>query len=145
MSEPGTRAPIVVTHAGGAKFAAQIRRHRVMVDQTARGGGEDTAPTPLELLGAALGTCIALYVEQFCTSRGIAHEGMRVEVESHSAANPHRIGTFVVRVVMPTELPERTMNLLERVARSCPVHHTLEDGAEVQFHTETPVAAWAGT
>jgi hypothetical protein len=25
------------------------------------------------------------------------------------------------------------------------VHHTLEDGAEVQFHIETPVAAWAGT
>jgi putative redox protein len=141
MSAQGTRSPIVVTHSGGAKFAAQVRQHRVMVDQSARGGGEDSAPTPLELLGTALGTCVALYVEQFCASRGIAHEGMRVEVESRSAANPHRIGTFVVRVVIPTELPARTMDLLERVARSCPVHHTLEGGAEVQVHIEAPVAA----
>jgi hypothetical protein len=29
--------PIVVTHEGGARFAAQIRSHRVVVDQPERG------------------------------------------------------------------------------------------------------------
>ena len=45
--------PIVVTHEGGVRFAAQIRSHRVVVDQPERAGGEDTGPMPLELLGAS--------------------------------------------------------------------------------------------
>jgi uncharacterized OsmC-like protein len=131
MSVTHTRPPIVVSHDGGVRFAAQIRSHRVFVDQTLRGGGEDTAPAPIELLGAALGTCVAYYVQQFCHARGLPHEGMRVEVEQLSAANPSRIGKFVVRVVLPAELPAPYAALIERVARSCPAHNTLSLGATV--------------
>ena len=73
-------SPIVVTHEKGLSFAAQIREHRLMTDQSARAGGEDSAPSPTELISAALGSCIALYVHQFCVSRGLPHDGMRVEV-----------------------------------------------------------------
>ena len=54
-----THQPIVVTHEGGARFAAQIRSHRVIVDQPQHAGGMDSGPMPIELLGTALGTCIA--------------------------------------------------------------------------------------
>ena len=53
--------PIVVTHDGGVRFAAQIRSHRVVVDQPERAGGDDSGPMPLELLGAE--TPKGLYVE----------------------------------------------------------------------------------
>ena len=88
MSNQSPRQPITVTHEGGVKFAAQIRAHRVLVDQPVRGGGEDSAPTPLELLGASLGTCVALYVQQYCDSRGLPYAGMSVEVEQLGATNP---------------------------------------------------------
>lgn len=131
MSVTGEREPTVVTHEGGMQFTVQIRGHRIVIDQPTRAGGEDAGPMPIELLGAALGSCIALYVQQFCHARGLPHEGMRVEVEQRGAANPHRVGEFAVRVVLPDELPVPYAEMLERVVRSCPAHNTLERGAGV--------------
>jgi uncharacterized OsmC-like protein len=135
--------PIVVTHDGGMRFAAQVRSHRVTVDQPERAGGEDTGPTPLELLGTALGTCIAFYVQQFLHARNLPYDGMRVEVEQHKASRPSRVGAFVARVVLPTALPPAYAELLERVARSCPAHGTLTQEAQVLVAIETPAAAAA--
>lgn len=143
MSTHSGRNPIVVTHEGGVQFAAQIRSHRVVVDQPVRGGGADTGPAPIELLGASLGTCVALYVQQFCHARGLPYDGLRVEVEQYGAGNPNRIGTFVVRVVLAHELPEEYAVMLERVAKSCPAHNTLAHGAEVEFSILTEVGAKA--
>lgn len=141
MSVQHPRAPIVVTHDGGVRFAAQIRSHRIVVDQPIRGGGADSGPSPIELLGTALGTCVALYVQQFLHARELPYDGLRVEVEQHGAVNPGRIGRFVVRVLLSTELPEHYAAMLERVAQSCPAHNTLVHGAEVKVLVEAPTAA----
>ncbi len=127
--------PMVVTHEGGMKFATQIRGHSVMVDQP-MGAGNDEGPMPLELLGASIGTCVALYVQQFLHSRGLPYEGMRVEVQQLGARNPARVGVFDVRVVLEHEIPEEYDALLERVARSCPAHNTLVHGSEVAVKIE---------
>jgi putative redox protein len=141
MSASPQRTPIVVTHESGVRFAAQIRSHRLIVDQPIRGGGEDSGPAPIELLGASLGTCVALYVQQFCHARGLPYAGMRVEVEQLGAVNPNRIGTFVVRVILSAELPPHMLSLLERVAASCPAHNTLSHAASIDVVIETPAPA----
>ncbi len=133
-------APLVVTHEGGARFAADIRGHWLVVDQPAPVGG-DEAPQPIELLGAALGTCIALYVQQFCQARSIDYQGMRVEVATHGAKQPSRIGQFEVKVVLPAGIDPHWGEMLERVARSCPAHNTLVHGAEVSVAIEAGVPA----
>lgn len=143
MSAPTQRNPMVVTHVGGVQFAAQVRSHRILVDQPERGGGADAGPSPIELLGVSLGTCVALYVQQFCQSRGLPHDGMRVELQQRGAQNPNRIGEFTVKVVLPTGIPEEHVAMLERVARSCPAHNTLTHGAEVAM--EFALGAVAGT
>jgi uncharacterized OsmC-like protein len=135
--------PIVVTHEGGVRFAAQIRSHRVVVDQPEHAGGTDAGPMPIELLGTALGTCIAYYVQQFLHARGLPDQGMRVEVQQQRASNPSRIGTFVARVVLPASLPGQYVELVERVARSCPAHGTLTHVAQVLVTIETAAAAAA--
>ncbi len=141
---PGAREPIVVTHEGGLKFEAQIREHRLLVDQPrGAGAGENAGPMPIELLGASLGTCVALYVQQFCQTRGLPYEGMRVELEQVSVRHPSRIGRFDVRVVLPQPVPPEYGELLERVARSCPAHHTLVEGAEVAVRIESGAGASA--
>jgi len=136
MSAPKTREPIVITHEGGVQFAAQVRTHRIVVDQPEKGGGADAGPAPIELLGVSLGTCVALYVQQYCHSRGLSHDGLRVEVQQRGAQNPSRIGEFTVRVVLPGGIPAEHAEMLERVARSCPAHGTLVHGAEVQVQLE---------
>jgi uncharacterized OsmC-like protein len=131
--------PIVVTHERGLRFAASIRSHTVVTDQPQKAGGEDSAPTPLELLGASLGSCIALYVQQFCHARGLRYDGLRVEVEQHGAPNPSRITRFAVRVVLPEQLPPAYVGMLERVARSCPAHNTLRAGCEIDVRIDAGV------
>lgn len=140
MARHSARGPMVITHEGGLKFAAQIRSHRLVVDQPA-GVGEDAGPMPLELIGASLGTCVALYVQQFCEARGLPYEGMRVELDQVGAQNPGRIAQYTVRVLLPVALPPQYAEMLERVARSCPAHNTLVHGAEVVVEIEAPAAA----
>jgi putative redox protein len=142
MSNASRHQPIVVTHEGGVRFAAQVRSHRVIVDQPPEAGGEDAGPMPLELIATSLATCIALYVQQYLHSRGVPHEGMRVEVGQRGARNPNRVGEFDVRVVVPG-LPSEHAEMLERVARSCPAHNTLIHGAHVQVAIEAPAPVGA--
>jgi putative redox protein len=140
MINDRVRTPIVVTHQGGTRFAAQVRSHQVFTDQPVAAGGTDTAASPIELLGASLGSCIAFYVQQFCAARGLPYEGMRVEIEQRSEKSPARVIEFIGRVIMPEELPEEYARMLDRVVRSCPAHNTLAGGAFVNIEVLVPVA-----
>lgn len=133
MAEQGPARPMVITHDGGKRFAADIRGHRLLVDQPAKAGGEDSAPMPIELLGAALGTCVAYYVREFLDARALDATGLRVEVAPQWTTEPRRLGRFDVRVILPADLPEPYPAMLERVARTCPAGATLELGSEVEF------------
>jgi putative redox protein len=115
----------IITGAGGLRFNTEIRGHTVVTDQPERGGGTDTAPTPLDLLPVALGSCIILYAHQFCATRKISDEGLRVEVRWETASAPKRISRFDVRVILPDDLPEEYRAAIERAVLACPVHNTL--------------------
>jgi putative redox protein len=144
MAAGGARSPITVTHDGGVRFTVQVRGHRVVVDQPERAGGDDAGPAPIELLGVSLGTCVALYVQQFCEARGLSSAGLRVEVVQHGAQNPNRIGEFAVRVELPDGIPTQYLPMLERVARSCPAHNTLAHGAELRVEIAAAAVAESG-
>jgi putative redox protein len=139
MSDFALAAPIVVTHQEGLRFSAQARSHEIVTDQPEKAHGADAGPTPMELLGAALGSCIALYVQQFCQVRDLPFEGMKVEVRQQNESDPMRIGKFFVRLVMPEQLPEYYAVLLGKVARSCPVHNTLLHGAGIAIDIVVPI------
>lgn len=93
---------------------------------------------PLELLGASLGTCIALYVQQFCEVRDLPFAGMRVEVLQQTDRNPSRVAQFSVRVIMPEELPEQYASMLDKVVQSCPAHYTLAHETEIKVEVVMP-------
>jgi putative redox protein len=134
--------PLVrVTWDGGVRFTADIRGHKVRVDQPVRGGGEDSAPGPLELLPASLGTCVAYFVQQFLKTRGLDTTGLEVEVGVMGAPDPHRIGRFDVRVVLPAGVPEKYRDQVARVAETCTVHHTLTHQPEIVVAVAEGVAA----
>ena len=141
MAASHSHPPIVVTHDENLRFKVQIRGHELIIDQPIRGGGDDAGPAPLELFGSALGACVALYVHQFCKTRELSDEGMRVEVRQHGAVAPNRLGAFEVRVFLPPEIPDQFLPLIERAAQSCPAHHTLTHPATVDISIETAVAA----
>ena len=135
------RPLVKVTWDGGVRFTADVRGHKVHVDQPLQGGGEDSAPGPLDLLPASLGTCVAYFVQQFLVTRGVDPTGLEVAVEVMGAPNPHRIGRFDVRVQVPAGMPERYREAVARVAETCTVHHTLSHTPEIAVSVEEAVAA----
>lgn len=133
--------PIVVTWDGGARFTAAIRGHKLVVDQPPKGGGEDSAPMPLELLPASLGTCIALYVQRFLATRSLDASGLEVAVSSVAAPNPNRITRFDVHVKIPGGVPEKYRQAVKRAAEGCTVHHTLLNSPEVSVSIQNGAAS----
>jgi putative redox protein len=135
MAEQGTGGDrvAIITGAGGLRFNTEIRGHTVVTDQPERGGGTDTAPTPLDLLPVALGSCIILYAHQFCAARKISDEGLRVEVRWETANAPKRISRFDVRVILPDGLPDEYRAAIERAVLACPVHNTLAHAPELNI------------
>lgn len=123
--------PIIVTNEGGVRFVAKVRSHEIVTDQPVAGGGADSAPTPLELMAAALGSCVALYIQQFCAVRELPYEGLKIETRYEREGNPSRIAKFFVRATLPPDLPAEYTTMLRRVARTCPAHTTLTLGAGV--------------
>lgn len=137
-------SPIVVTHDCGVRFAVRIRSHELFVDQTVNGGGSDSAPTPIELLGASLASCIAYYVHHFFHTRGLPADGIRVEASQTSARDPHRVESFSVTVFLPADIPDRYLPLIHRVIDACPAHNTLAMGATVAVKIAAPIEELIG-
>ncbi len=128
---PFSRHSIVAAPEGGKKFSISLRGHRLLTDQPERAGGTDTAPTPLELLGASLSGCVALYVHKYCEGEGLVADDLAVEVRPFWRENPGRVARYDIIVHLPETIPAEYHAEIERVAQSCPVHHTLTLHPEV--------------
>ena len=107
-----------------------VREHRLTADEPREHGGEDSGPSPQELLAASLASCTAITMEMYAERKGWDVGDVTVEVEYEPAqrGSPTR---FVMHVEMPKELPEDQRDRLMQIAAKCPVHRALE--GEVMF------------
>ncbi|MGI8890442.1 MAG: OsmC family protein [Chthoniobacterales bacterium] len=93
-----------------------------------QGKGESFSPT--DLVGTALGTCIATTMAIVAERHEVELKGMTVQVSKEMADAPRRIGrlTTQVHVPLPPDHPQRER--LEKAALGCPVHRSLAAGME---------------
>jgi putative redox protein len=104
-------------------------RFRLVTDEPASLGGEDTAPSPHELLPAALAACVSTQLVLYARAKGWELGRVAVAVDyDHKARPPHC--TVDVRVDEPLS-PEQVARL-EKVAAGCPVRRVLEGGIEFE-------------
>ena len=115
---------------GTLKHDVEIRAHRVTADEPEDNGGEDTGPSPQELLAASLASCTAITMEMYARRKGWALGEVVVDVDYEPAqrGSPTK---FSMEVRLPKELPEDQRERLLQIAAKCPVHRTLE--GEVMF------------
>jgi uncharacterized OsmC-like protein len=103
-----------------------VRGHRLVVDQPADAGGQDSAPTPTELFVASLATCVAFYAGRFLTRHGYSRDGLAVSVGYEMATNrPARVSGIRLTVRVPAELPPERWAALRAVVSHCTVHNSL--------------------
>lgn len=89
-------------------------------------GGLARSFSPTDLLGAALGGCIAITMGLVAKKHGVDLTGMALKVEKvMSDTKPRRIVALnsVVNIPLPSTHPQR--EALEHAAHNCPVHQSL--------------------
>jgi putative redox protein len=100
-------------------------QHRLITDEPPEVGGDGSGPTPHELLAAALASCISTTLVMYAQRKGWTLGGVTVDVEYDHRSTPRR---FDVDVEFGGRLDDEQLERLEHVARSCPVHRSLEAG-----------------
>jgi putative redox protein len=116
---------MIIRYQNGTKFTVEERGHEITVDLPEEKGGTDSGMTPSELLAAAFGSCICLYVTHYLKQVGEDPTGTTVDVHYEMAEKPMRIGHVHAVVNLPETVPEERRPTVERAAASCPIHHTL--------------------
>jgi uncharacterized OsmC-like protein len=115
-----------VRFVAGEAYEVAVRGHRLVVDQPADAGGQDSAPTPTELFVASLATCVAFYAGRFLTRHGYGRDGLAVSVGYEMAADrPARVGEIRLTVRVPAGLPPERWAALRAVVSHCTVHNSL--------------------
>lgn len=100
-----------------------------------KGKGERFSPT--DLIATGLGACMITTMGIKAQSMDISLDGAKVEVTKIMVSDPRRIGKIIAHVTMPKlNLDEKTIEILERVARTCPVERSLHPDVEldIQFN-----------
>lgn len=116
-------------------------RHWLVTDEPVSLGGTDSAPTPHELLPAALAACVATTIRMFARRQGWGLGEITVEATLDARARPQRC---TITVVLPPGLDEGQWRRLEYVARACVVHRTLEQSVALEQTIEFATPASPG-
>ena len=117
---------VEVAFVAGESYEAVVRGHRIAVDQPAGSGGNDSAPTPVELFVASLATCVAFYAGSYLTRHGYGRDDLTVSACFVMASDhPARVSDIRVTVRVPASIPAKHRPALRAVARHCTVHNTL--------------------
>ena len=118
------------TRESSYRHVIKVRAHELAADEPADVGGEDTAPSPQELLAASLASCTAVTMEMYAQRKGWDIGGVEVEAEYAPAERgcPTR---FALTLRLPADLTDEQVERLRVIAAKCPVHRTLD--GEVMF------------
>ena len=101
--------------------------HHVVTDEPEAVGGDGSAPSPHELLPAALAACISTQLVMYARTKNWDIGDVAVHVDYDHRSTPRR---FDIEIELGAELTAEQLERLTTVAEACPVRRALEGGAE---------------
>lgn len=116
----------MIERAGDGALVAQARGVSVRVGRQAEDGLRS-----VELLLAALGSCMLGTMLAFAENASVPVEGVRLELTPVLAERPERVARIDMRLYIEGEIEPKRLASLRRVAEHCKVHSTLEHGPEL--------------
>lgn len=132
---------MTVTFPGNKRVDAEYGGFTIRTDQPAKVGGDGTAPQPFDLFLASIATCAGIYIKGYCDTRGIATEGLGLEMQVERDPERHRIGRLVLEITLPDGFPEEHREPLIRAAGLCSVKKHIQNPPvfEIQATAALPV------
>ena len=123
-------AVIEISVQEGTKLEAMVNGRSIQTDLPEKDGGQDSAPTPVDLFLAALGTCSTTYAKKFCDSRKISSQGLAVRMRCDISMEKFRINRITFEVTLPEDFPEKYRSALLRAMDQCTVKKHVMDPPE---------------
>lgn len=135
---------LVVSETGQGRFAQCIssRHHSFGADEPREHGGDDTGPTPYDLLLASLGACTSMTIRMYATRRNLPLRHVAVTLR-HAKVHAQdcedcdtkegRIDHIERSIALRGDLSEDQRAKLAEIADKCPVHRTLR--GEIRINT----------
>ncbi len=132
---------IRITLDGRKKVSAHLPDGQtVETDQPTDAGGEGNAPSPYLIFLAAIGTCAGVYVEEFCSHRGIPTEALSLtqKAEFTTDGDGRRSLSKISLVIhLPAGFPEKYRNAVVKAAELCAVKKAIMNPPEFEIRTES--------
>jgi len=122
-----------INFPGGKKVYSDYNGFTVQTDQSAKDGGDNSAPTPSDLFFASIGTCTALYALRFCESRKIDTAKLKINLELQSNEKTYMVEKIIFKITLPPEFPEKYTSALIKSMNLCYVKKHLEQPPEFEF------------
>jgi putative redox protein len=116
--------------SGTFRQVIRIRDHQLTADEPTEKGGDDTGPSPQELLAASLASCTAITMEMYANRKGWDVGDVEVCCD-YTAAERGCPTRFNLVMRFPDTLSDEQVERLRVIAAKCPVHRTLD--GEVMF------------
>ena len=105
-----------------------VAGHQLFADEPLDLGGDDTGPTPIELVLAALGACTSMTMKMYATRKDIPMTGADVRLTGKRTPEGFVVERSICLQGKLTD--EQTAKLLE-IADKCPVHRVLTGDVKV--------------
>jgi ribosomal protein S12 methylthiotransferase accessory factor len=128
-----------IAFTGNKKVAARFREFTVNSDQPAIDGGDNTAPSPLELFLVSIGMCAGFYVLSFCQSRSIPIDNIKMTQTVSRNDVTHRVEKVDIDILLPPDFPEKYRAAVVKTAQSCSVKKFLDAPPEIHISTNAAV------
>ncbi len=122
-----------ITFTGNKKVDADFRGFILKSDQPVADGGDNTAPSPLEIFLASIGMCAGFYVVAFCQSRSIPTDNITMTQNIMRNDATHRVEKINIDIVLPPNFPEKYKSAIVKVAQTCSVKRFLDAPPEIQI------------
>lgn len=123
------RAITVHNLGQGFRQSITVGPHELVSDVTREAGGDDSGPSPEEILLSALGACTAMTLEMFAKRKAWPLDRVTVTLSGDRVDE-----AFVIdrRVELLGELDAEQRERLLAVANKCPVHKILTGTIRVE-------------
>lgn len=138
---------VVAEETGQGPYTNVIRSgaHILTADEPVDVGGDDTGPSPYDLLAASLAACKSMTMRMYARQKkwdvgriavSVKHDKVHakdcVDVETREG----KIDKFAVSIAIEGDLDETQRDRLIEISGKCPVHKTLN--SEVKIHLVSP-------
>ncbi len=124
-----------ITFTGNEKVDANFRGFTLKSDQPVVDGGDNTAPSPLEIFLASIGMCAGFYIISFCQSRGIPTDNISMTQKVMRNDTTHMVEKINIVIVLPSDFPEKYRTAIIKAAQSCSVKKFLDAPPQIQIST----------